>query len=259
MPVDNMSEFSKQTHTSNGVRTVLYTAGTGDPVVLLHGAGTIDGFEFAAAWTDRFRVIAPYHPGFGQSDDDPTITEPHDYVMHYLELFDALGLETLSLVGLSFGGDMAARFAVEHSHRLKKLVLIAPATMLDPKYPPLDIISVPGEELVPKLVSNFAVLQPLLPEKPDLDFVGDRYREATAYARVHWERPHDLKFTRFLHRIDKPTMVLWGDQDQLVPVEQAKAWKMHLPQSEIRIVPGAGHLVHLEAPESVEAIGQFLS
>jgi pimeloyl-ACP methyl ester carboxylesterase len=203
-------------------------------------------------------VIAPYHPGFGESEDDPTVTEPHDYVMHYLELFDALGLETFSLVGLSFGGDIAARFAIEHCHRLRKLVLIAPSTMLDEKHPPLDIVAVPGEELVPMLVSNFDVLKPRLPEKPDLDFIGDRYREATAYARVHWERPRDRKFTRYLHRVRTPTLILWGDEDKLVPVEQAASWKERLPNAELRIVRGAGHLVHLESPDSVEAIGHFL-
>ena len=77
----------------------------------------------------QFRVIVPYHPGFGESGDDPTFTETHDYVMHYLELSDQLGLEKVSIVGLSFGGYLAAKFASEHGHRLKKLVLIAPYGM----------------------------------------------------------------------------------------------------------------------------------
>lgn len=254
-----MTNFVKETLTINGIRTVVHTAGTGDPVVLFHGAGTVDGFDFTSPWADHFRVIAPYHPGFGLSEDDPSITEHHDYVMHYLELFDALGLERFSLVGLSFGGDLAARFAVEHSHRLRKLVLIAPSTMVDPQHPPLDIVAVPGDELVPMLVSNFDHLKTRLPAEPDLDFVGDRYREATAFARIHWERPRDRKFTRYLHRIRTPTMILWGDEDRLVPVEQAETWRAHLPDVEIRIVSGAGHLVHLESPESVELIERFLS
>jgi len=253
-----MAAFEKETHSINGVDTVVYTAGNGDPVVLLHGAGTVDGFDFAAPWTDRFRVIAPYHPGFGESGDDPCITEPHDYVMHYLELFDRLELSTLSIVGLSFGGDIAARFAVEHGHRLRKLILIAPSTMVDPAYRPLDILAVPGEELVGKLVSDFEVLKPRLPEVPDSEFVSARYREATTFARLHWEHPHDKTLARYLHRIHTPTLIVWGDQDQVVPVQQAEAWNARLPHAQVRIFPGGGHLVHLDCPDVVDVVATFL-
>src|SRR4051794_27293373 len=147
-----MSKFVREKHTIDGVETVVYTAGTGDPLVFFHGAGTVDGFDFAEAWTDRFRVIVPYHPGFGESGDDPTMTEPHDYVMHYLDLFDALKLDTFNLVGTSFGGYLATKFACEHGHRIKKLVLIAPACMPDEKHPMVDILAVPAEQLVPMLV-----------------------------------------------------------------------------------------------------------
>src|SRR5262245_52584062 len=102
-----MSKFLREQYKIDGVDTVVYTAGKGEPVVFFHGAGTVDGFDFAEAWTDRFRVIVPYHPGFGESGDDPTFTDAHDYVMHYLELFDALKLDKFSIVGASFGGYLA--------------------------------------------------------------------------------------------------------------------------------------------------------
>ena len=84
-----MSKFTRETYTVDGVKTVVYTAGKGEPLVFFHGAGTVDGFDFAERWADKFQVIVPYHPGFGESGDDPTFTDLHDYVMHYLELFDA--------------------------------------------------------------------------------------------------------------------------------------------------------------------------
>lgn len=254
-----MGSFSRETYAVNGIDTVVYTAGTGPAVVLLHGAGTVDGFDFSSPWTDTFRVVAPYHPGFGESADDPSIREPHDYVMHYLELFDLMGIDQLSLVGLSFGGDLAARFAIEHGHRLQKLVLIAPSTMVDPAHPPLDILAVPGEELLPRLVSNLDVLKPRLPEKPDLDFIAARYREATSFARIHWERPYDPGLTRYLHRIRSSTLIVWGQDDQLVPVQQAGAWKTHLPHADVQIFEGAGHLVHQERPQVIDIIRDFLS
>jgi pimeloyl-ACP methyl ester carboxylesterase len=254
-----MSKFARETHTISGVKTVVYTAGQGEPLVFFHGGGTVDGFDFAEAWADRFKVIVPYHPGFGESDDDPSYTETHDYVMHYLELFDALRLDRFHLVGLSFGGYLAAKFASEHGHRIKKLGLIAPAGMIDPKNPMLDLLAVPGEQVPGLLVSDFEVIKRKLPEKPDLNFMGDRYREATTLARLWWERPGDSRFMRYLHRIKMPTMIVWGDEDKIIPVQQTETWRKFIPNADIQIFKGAGHLVHLERREAVEALGKFLS
>src|SRR5262245_59388938 len=162
-----MSKFTRETYNIDGVETVVYTAGKGEPLVFFHGAGTADGFDFAEEWTDSFRVIVPYHPGFGESGDDPSFTDFHDYVMHYLGLFEALKLDKFNLVGVSMGGHLAAKFAIEHGHRVKKLALIAPAGITDPDHPMLDIISTPGEQIIGMLVSNFEVLKKRLPEKPD--------------------------------------------------------------------------------------------
>ena len=253
-----MSKFTRETYTVDGVKTVVQTIGTGEPLVFFHGGGTVEGFDFAEAWADRFRVIIPYHPGFGELGDDPTFTDLHDYVMHYLELFDVLKLDRFNLVGLSFGGNLAARFASEHGHRVKKLGLISPYGLIDPANPLLDVLAVPGEQVPALLVSNMDVLLKRLPEKPDLDFIGDRYRETTTLARLLWERPGDPKFMRYLHRIRMPTMIVLGDEDKIVPVGQAETWRKFIPNADIRIYKGAGHLVHLERSEAVDALGRFL-
>jgi len=253
-----MSRFVKEELTIDGVKTVVHTAGKGEPLVLFHGAGTVDGFDFAQSWTDKFRVVVPYHPGFGESGDDPTFTEIQDYVMHYLELFDALKIETMNLVGLSMGGYLAAKFASQHGHRVKKLVMIAPYGLNVPEYPTLDIISTPSEQLVPMLVSNFETLRKSLPDKTDMDFVATRYREATSFARLFWEHPTDPKFPRHLHRVNMPTLIVWGDEDKLIPVQQAQSWRKLIPNAEVMIVKGAGHIVQRDKPEVVDSIGRFL-
>jgi len=254
-----MMKFVREEYTVDGVKTVLHAAGSGDPVVVFHGAGTVDGFDYAESWAERFRVIVPFHPGFGQSGDDPTFTDMHDYVMHYLGLFETLGIDRVRLVGISLGGWLAAQFASEHNDRVTKLVLIAPAGMIDPVHPPLDILSTPGEQVVGMLVSNFEVLKSKLPEKPGIDFIADRYREATTVARLWWEHPFDPKFVRHLKRVKMPTMIVWGDEDKITPVEQTALWQQHIPNADIRVFKGAGHLVHLEKPEAVDAILEFLA
>jgi pimeloyl-ACP methyl ester carboxylesterase len=253
-----MSKFVREELTIDGIKAVVHTAGKGDPLVVFHGGGTVDGFEFAAAWADRFRVIVPYHPGFGESGDDPTFTDIHDYVMYYLEFFDALKIDTMNLVGLSMGGYLAAKFASEHGHRVNKLVLLAPYGLNVPEHPAADIIAIPGEHIVPMLVSNFELLKKDLPEKPDMEFVAARYREATTFARLFWEHPTDPKFPRYLHRLKMPTLIVWGDEDKLIPVQHAQAWRNLVPHSEVIVVKGAGHIVHRDRPETLETISRFL-
>ena len=127
-----------------------------------------------------------------------------------------------------------------------------------PEHPTLDIIAVPGEELVPMLVSNFDALKKSLPERPDLDFIAARYREATSFARLFWEHPTDPKFPRYVHHLKMPTLIVWGDEDKLIPVQQAKGWKKLIPNSEVMIVKGAGHIVQRDKPEIVGAVSIVL-
>ena len=76
---DPMAGFERQNHTINGVKTAVLTAGRGEPLVFFHGAGIWHGFNFALPWTEKFRVIIPIHPGFGESADDGARTWPGTY------------------------------------------------------------------------------------------------------------------------------------------------------------------------------------
>jgi pimeloyl-ACP methyl ester carboxylesterase len=254
-----MTEFQREVHTVNGVKIVMYTAGKGQPLLFLHGAGTFHGFEFAEKWTKSFRVMVPFHPGFGESDDDPAMLDMHDYVMHYIELLDMLGIEKVNLVGFSLGGYLAARIASEHGHRIIKLALIGPAGLRDKEHPTMDVLAVPPEQVPALLVANFDVIKRHLPAQPDPDFMAARYREATTVARLLWERPWDRKLPRYLHRLKMPTLLLWGEEDKLIPAAQAKLWKTFVPNADIQIVKGAGHLVLDEKPEAVTAVERFLA
>lgn len=252
-----MQDFQRETHTINGVKTVVYTAGQGEPLLFLHGAGTFHGFEFARAWTDRFRVILPYHPGFGESEDAPAMNLFQDYVMHYADFLDGLGLAEVNLVGFSLGGHIAAQFASQQGHRVKKLVLVGPAGMHDNAHPMADVLSLPPEELVGRLVANMDVLMPYLPKGPDPDFAAARYREMTTVARLIWEKPRDQKFVRYLHRVTMPTLVIWGEEDRLIPAQHAEIWRKFLPKADVRIFKDAGHLVLDERPEAARAVAEF--
>lgn len=257
---DPVAGFERQIHTVNGVKTIVFTAGRGEPLVFFHGAGVWHGLKFALPWTEKFRVIVPIHPGFDEADDDPAMAEIHDYVMHYLDLFDALGVDKLRLVGFSLGGWLAANFAAEHGHRLHRLALIAPAGLRGKEQPKGDFFTVPPEQIPTLLVSNFDLIKPYLPENPnDLDFMGARYREGRTLARLLWEHPYDTKLPRYLHRVTMPTMLVWGEDDKLLPVQNAELWRRHLPKAGFQVFKGAGHLVLDEKREAVDAVQKFLS
>jgi pimeloyl-ACP methyl ester carboxylesterase len=251
--------FSIRRLNVNGAEIAMLTAGSGDPLLFLHGAGTLTGFEFALGWADQFQVLIPYHPGFGESADDPRVREMHDYVLHYLELLDQLGLARVNLVGQSLGGWLAARFAIEHGHRVRRLVLCCPAGLRVPEHPTLDVFTIPPEQLLARLIADQNLLQRLSSQPPSIDAVIGQYREQTSLARVIWDRNYDVTLERWLHRASMPCLLLWGQADQVVPVEQARVWAGRLPNARVEVLPGAGHLLFHETPRAVQAVREFLA
>lgn len=252
--------FERQELEVNGTKTVIHSIGNGGPLLCLHGGGTFHGFEFAREWASGRRVILPYHPGWGESVDDPRFDSMQDYVVHYLDLLDALGLEQVDLLGISLGGWIAAEIAIVARERLRRLVLVAPAGLRVPHHPPADLFTLRPQELPSYLVENPEVLRPYLPTGHDPDFLTARYRETSSIARLMWDRPMgSAKLAHWLHRITVPTLLLWGSADRLIPAAQAEAWSKLLPNATVRVIPDAGHLVLVEKPEAARAVADFLA
>lgn len=258
-----MPGFDGRTLKVNGVDTVLLEAGRGPPLVFLHGAGTVTGFDFASAWARKFRVIIPYHPGFGPSADDPQVTEIHDFVLHYLDLFDALELDSVRVVGQSMGGFIATKLAIEHGARIAKLALACPIGLPVPaEHATVNFLATPPQDL-PALLAHdpMTVIKHLPRGEPSAAFIAERTKEAVTAGRVlgSGTATFDAKLPRYLHRIAMPTLIVWGKQDRLTPATQHKTWAKALPKATVRLFDNAGHLVLDEAPEAVAAIGEFLA
>jgi pimeloyl-ACP methyl ester carboxylesterase len=252
-----MATFERRTLRINGIDTVLLEAGSGPTLVFLHGAGTVTGFDFASQWAKKFRVLIPYHPGFGPSADDPNVTDIHDYVLHYVELFDELGLARFRLAGQSMGGFIATKFAIEHRGLIEKLALICPIGIPTAE-PTTDFLALPPTELPALLAYDpQTVIKHLPPGEPSPEFLAERAKEAAAAGRVLASGTFDPKLPRYLHRLTMPTMLVWGNNDRLTPTAQHKAWMRALPRATIRLFDDAGHLVLDEAPGAVTAIGEF--
>jgi pimeloyl-ACP methyl ester carboxylesterase len=208
---------------------------------------------------ERFRLILPIHPGFGVSGDDPSIDSIHDYVLHYLDLLDLLELDDFHLLGLSGGGYMAASLAIEQTQRVRRLVLVCPIGLRVHEHPTVDLFSIPDEELLSYLAADMSIFEGKVPMPPTPEFLAERYREMTSWARVAWNRPYDIKLAKWLHRLTMPTLILWGDQDRLIPVEQAAVWAELVPGAETKLLPGIGHLVFDESREALDVAADFLA
>jgi pimeloyl-ACP methyl ester carboxylesterase len=251
--------FERQEIAINGITTVVYSAGTGAPLVYLHGSGTFTGFGFARQWIKTHRVIIPYHPGYGESADDARIDSINDYVLHYLDLFDALGLERLSLIGSSLGGWIAAEIAVVQPQRLDRLVLVSPGGLVAKDVPSTDLFSVAPKDLPGYLVADPAILTPFMPDGHDIDFMTLRYRETTSSARLTWERPGNAKLAQWLHRISADTLLLWGAGDRVKPLAQADVWLSLLPNARLEVMKGVGHLPLDEQPAAADIVLKYLT
>ena len=127
----------------------------------------------------------PYHPGFGESAADPDVTEIHDYVLHYLELFETLGLKKVRIVGQSTGGFIAAKLGIEHASLIERLALVCPIGIPTPGHPTADFMKVPPQDLPALLAYDPQTVIKRLPTGvPDAAFIAEREKEAVTAARA---------------------------------------------------------------------------
>jgi pimeloyl-ACP methyl ester carboxylesterase len=255
----SMSGFIKQDIVVDGVRVQVLEAGRGEPLVYFHGAGTMSGMEELLPLAKDRRLIVPYHPGFGPSDDDSRINSILDYVVHYAALFDHLGLlEPVDLVGHSLGGWMASMFAIFKGHRVRRLALACPSGLRVAEHPTTDLFTIRAEKFLPYLVANPEILARMASTKVTNEMKVARYREMTSLARVAWDRNYEPKFDRWLAYVKNPTLILWGEQDRVIPVQQANFWANRIANSEIATFEGAGHLLFLETSTAIGRLEAFL-
>ncbi|MGJ4888153.1 alpha/beta fold hydrolase [Bradyrhizobium sp. HKCCYLR20261] len=256
----DLTGFIRSEYDINGVQTVVLQIGSGPPLVFLHGTGTFTGFEMARDWAKRHTVIIPYHAGFGESGDADAIDTIEDHTLHYMDLFDRLGLAQFDLAGFSLGGWLAAEFAIRQPYRVRKLVLVAPAGLVVPSAPAPGLFDIPPQELPAYLAHDPAAALRYFPTAPDPDFDQRLGREVTGFAKLIRDEPQgNPKLANWLHRLAMPTLVLWGAADRLRPTAQAEAWKSGLPKARVTLVPATGHLVFEETPAAAQHVLDFLA
>ncbi len=247
-----------------GRPTVLAHGGDGPPFVYLHSTlgESFRWLPFYQAWSKQFTVYVPTHPGFGKSGGFEQIDTIEDMAFHYVELFDALGLEEVILGGVSLGGWIAAEFAVRWPERVRKLwICDAPGLWTDDAALG-DLFRVMFDrDALRRLLFHDAdgpMARLIIQDEPDEDKLLAAYQNMTALARLVWDRPYDPKLAGRLHRVRCPTLLLWGEHDQLVPPAFGEAYHKHLPHAQMKLIAACGHLPMFEKEqEFVETVAQF--
>jgi pimeloyl-ACP methyl ester carboxylesterase len=246
---------------SGKFKTRVLSAGEGTPLLYLHGAGGLFWDPFLDGLAARHRVLAPEHPGCGDSQGLEHVEDLWDLVLYYDELLDALGVERASVVGHSFGGMVAAELASTSPERVDKLVLIAPIGLWLDDHPVPDISAIPADQLPGLVLADPTGPLAAAVSGPDPNDPEALFRAAMALASFNqfiWPLP-DKGLSKRLYRLKAPTLLIWGNQDRLVSPAYGDHFARAIADSRLERVDGAGHVPQLERAEQVrELVDAFL-
>lgn len=227
-------------------------AGQGPVLILIHGLGSS-----SAAWRDcidslakSYRVLALDLPGYGKSDKPNA-----DYSVEYQagvvkEFIDYQGTGKVTLAGNSLGGWIAALAALKNPGTIESLILVDSAGLRREGDPPVKPVPATKEEERQLLLAVFAN-QSLVTEK----LINDQWeyskevRPAVLAAMAAFKTRPPFLDDR-LKDIKTPTLIIWGKQDKLIPVQTAGRFAKGIPGSRIVVIENAGHLPQVEQPEA---------
>src|SRR5436190_592490 len=226
--------------------------GGGRPVLVLHhDIGTVDRLPFYDALAEKFDVIIPHHPGYGKSERPNWMRHPRDLAAIYQWLLTELGVERTSLVGLGFGGWIAAEMCALAPRDFHRLVLVGAMGVKPPE----------GDILDQAIISY-------------IDYARAGFHDQAAFARIFgdvstdqlvaWDLCREMSFRiawkpymysqtlpHLLGGVRAPALVVWGDDDRIVPKGAGERYARALREARFEIVSAAGHCVDMEQPEAL--------
>lgn len=245
-------------------RAQIEHGGTGEPLLFLHGAGGLHEGPYLDLLAQRFAVCAPWHPGFGASEGGEHIEDIIDLALYYHDLLDALGIESAHVVGHSMGGMLAAELAALCPHRIRRLVLANPVGFWRDEAPVLDFFTLRPDQLLPYIwhdPESEATREAYpLPEEDEAraEMLFQRMQALAMATKFLWPIP-DRGLKRRIHRIQAPTLILWGESDRLVPPSYAEDFRSRIRDARVVILPECGHLPMFEKRDQfVALITEFL-
>ncbi|SDT08865.1 Pimeloyl-ACP methyl ester carboxylesterase [Pseudomonas cedrina] len=243
-----------------GLDTAYRRSGGGKAVLLyLHGlSGTREWNPLHQQLSKKFDVIAPEHPGFGDTERLTEQDSWEEYVLHYDGLIRALELEgDIHLVGTDMGAWLAAHLATFYPERFKTLTLITPMGMLVEDRPFIDIFRMTTEEeLERQFNGRFDALAAEVAQEGGVDDVAYQYGQMSTAARLIWNPRYERRFATRLKRVQVPALILGAEDDRFLGKGQAEQYAARLPQATLVTVKGpdagaSSHRMTVEQPHDV--------
>ena len=258
-----------------GIKTNYLEAGSGDPVILIHGSGP--GVTAYANWrlsipvlAQKYRVLAPDMVGFGFTERPAGMVYNMDnWVKQAIDFADALGLEQFDLVGNSFGGALSLALTIRHPHRVRRLVLMGAAGVSFPITDALDAVwgYEPSFENMRRIMDVFAYdrglvndqlaqlryeasIRPGFHESYSAMFPAPRQRWVDALA----SKEEDIA------KIDKETLVIHGRDDQVIPLQNSVRLSQLISRSQLHVFGRCGHWTQIEhSARFAQLVANFLA
>ena len=258
----------------HGERVAYRDVGTGETLLLIHGmAGS------SATWraiipelSKKYRVVAPDLLGHGASAKPRGDYSLGAFAAWLRDLLDELGISRATVIGQSLGGGVAMQFTYQHRDYCQRLVLISSGGLGPDLNWILRILSAPGAEFVLPVVAPQPVLNLGNKLASWLTSAGIQSPRAgemwSAYCSLA-DRPTRQAFLRTLRSVvdyrgqavsalgkihvshGLPTLLIWGEEDRIIPVAHGYAAHDAVPGSRLEVLPGVGHFPHVEAPTAV--------
>lgn len=244
---------AESTVTVRGHRVRLLSAGSGDPVLYLHDAGDPGTWTPAlSVLAGSYRVLRPDLPGFNHSERREDVRSVHDLAYRTWDLIDVLGLDLVRVVGHSLGGWLAADLATVEPARISHLVLVSAAGLRPPGGFGVDVFVLSPDELLAKAYhrpeARAQAMAGAVQHEADPQRQVLQLRNRAAAAGLAWNPYfHDPGLPHRLDRIRARTLVVWGEQDQLMPVECGRMYARMIPGARLEVIPECGHLPQAEA------------
>ena len=242
----------------------MFSGGSGPPLLYLHGAGGNAGWQaFHEALAQSHTVHAPSQPGFNGTPKPQWVSTITDLAHFNLEMVQRLGLTQYVLVGHSMGGWVAAEMAAMGQENLKGLVLID-AVGIRPKQGEIAEIFMVSAQNRAGLrfhdTSQVPDYEELSREMTPEEVLVDHSNREMA-SRLCWKPyMHNPTLPSYLAKVNIPSLLIWGRQDAIVPVECGDLYHQVLSNSSLKIIENCGHLPQIEKPQEFQAaISGFLS
>jgi pimeloyl-ACP methyl ester carboxylesterase len=246
-------DWTESTMDAAGTKLHVARAGRGRPLVVLHHeTGTLDRLPFYDALAAHYDVLVPHHPGYSRSQRPDWMRSTRDIAVIYRGLLSQLKIDGAALVGLGFGGWIAAEMASMAPADLSRLILVG-AMGIKP----------PVGDILDAAVTGY------------IDYARAGFHDQKAFDRVYgaepsgeqlemWDVCREMSFRiawkpymysqtlpHLLGAVRVPSLVVWGDDDRVVPQSAAKRYVEALPNAKLEIVKASGHCVDMEQPEAL--------